>query len=484
MLFDVTAMLTLVAMGPAAEAIAVPQSVMVAASTPFIGPTPDFGPDLGPTPPELGPQPGLGPDLQVTTLSGIQLLEQLVYLTPSQIEEFVDARPAAIRELLAHPPVARDVTMWWGTLTPAVRGGLIEASPELVGNLDGVPFEVRDAANRTFLGQTMRDLRAVLAGDGGRTMIDHAEQQLTMLEAIAESLHVTGSNAAADVDADNAKRTLLSLDVNGQGRAAIVLGDLRTADYVTYLVPGMFFTIENQMGDWTNAAAELYSEQLDWLQLFAQDGPTPVSTSATAASLGASQPAAPTSTVATIAWIGYHTPNLTNVGAIDNALEGRDSLASAIEGLQALRVGDEPFVTVVAHSYGSTAALMALSEDSFEIDALAMVGSPGSDAQSVDDLHVRGGNVWVGEAAWDPVPNSSFFGSDPGSLEYGAKTMGVDGGTDVITQRSLAGSIGHNEYFGAGSQSMRNLALIGIDRGEFVSDGSAADASKTLALLP
>ena len=30
---------------------------------------------------------------------------------------------------------------------------------------------------------------------------------------------------------------------------------------------------------------------------------------------------------------------------------------------------------------------------------------------------------------------------------------------------------------------MRNLALIGIDRGEFVSDGSAADAAKTLDLL-
>jgi hypothetical protein len=89
----------------------------------------------------------------------------------------------------------------------------------------------------------------------------------------------------------------------------------------------------------------------------------------------------------------------------------------------------------------------------------------------------------VGEAAWDPVPNSSFFGSDPGAPEYGAKKLGVDGGTDAITQRPLAGSVGHNEYFGVGSQSMRNLALIGIDRGEFVSDGSAADAKKTLDLL-
>ena len=57
---------------------------------------------------------------------------------------------------------------------------------------------------------------------------------------------------------------------------------------------------------------------------------------------------------------------------------------------------------------------------------------------------MRHGNVWVGEAAWDPVPNSSFFGSDPGSPEYGAKRLGVDGGTDVITDRRLTGSVGHN----------------------------------------
>ncbi len=477
MLFDVAAILTSVALGSAAGAFAVPQNFVVATSTPysdvsaepFVGPEPYLGPDLG-------PQPGLGPDLQVTTLSGIQLLQQFIYLTPTELQEFVDARPDAISDLLAHPPVARDVTVWWGTLSPSVRTGLLDASPELVGNLDGVPFEVRDGANRTFLDQTMLHLRSVIASDAGRTMIDHAEQQLNMLTAISESL---GARSSAG---DSVERHLLSLDVTGQGRAAIVLGDLRTADYVTYLVPGMFFTIENQMGDWTNAAAELYAEQVGWLNLFAaKDG---TKAGATQSPIGTEQTTTLNSgTVATIAWIGYHTPNLTNVGAIDNALEGRDSLANAIEGLQSLRADDEPYVTVVAHSYGSTAALMALTEDSFQVDALAMVGSPGSDAQSVDALHVRNANVWVGEAAWDPVPNSAFFGSDPGSPEYGAKAMGVDGGTDVITNRALSGSIGHNEYFGAGSQSMRNLALIGIDRGEFVSDGSSADAGKTLALL-
>jgi pimeloyl-ACP methyl ester carboxylesterase len=156
------------------------------------------------------------------------------------------------------------------------------------------------------------------------------------------------------------------------------------------------------------------------------------------------------------------------VGSLDNAYEGRDALTGAIEGLQSLRPGDQPYVSVIAHSYGSTAALLALTDNDVSIDALAMVGSPGSPAKSVNELHVRDGNVYVGEAAWDPIPNSSFFGSDPGAASYGAKPMGVDGGVDALTRQPLLPSLGHNEYFGPGTESMRNFALIAIGEGRYV----------------
>ena len=112
---------------------------------------------------------------------------------------------------------------------------------------------------------------------------------------------------------------------------------------------------------------------------------------------------------------------------------------------------------------------MALTEYDFQVDALAMVGSPGSPAKSASELHVRDGNVYVGEAAWDPIPNSSYFGSDPGAKSYGAKPMGVGGGTDSITRQVLAASLGHNEYFSPGTESMRNFALIAIGQGKYVS---------------
>lgn len=418
MLFDVAALfLTSVIAGPVPEAVGVPPTPLSSVSQPYIG-----------------PEPGFGPDIQVGT--GSLLLDQLAFIPVTDIEQFVGDHPSAMSDLLANPPAAQDVSLWWGALTAEQRGALTSADPSLVGNLDGLPFETRDAANRLLLESTLADLRAAGATDAGRAMVEDATRRIQMLEAIEDALS----------SSDGVPHALLSLDVTGQGRAAVVVGDLLTADYVSYLVPGMFFTIEGQIADWTDIAAQLYNDQNAWIDRLGSTG-----------------------SVATVAWIGYHTPNLTNVGSIDQAQEGSVALAGAIEGLQSQRAGNEPYISVVAHSYGATAALLALTDTSLHVDALAMLGSPGSPAQSVGQLHVTGGNVWVGEAAWDPVPNSSFFGSDPGSAAYGAHLMAVDGGVDVVTGANLSASVGHLGYFGSDSEAMRNLALIGIGRADLVS---------------
>jgi hypothetical protein len=403
------------------------------------------GPQAAPVP-DAPPMPFIGPVTDPNQLvQGTRLLQELSLQPLDGVGSYVASHSNLIAQLLASPPPPTEVTSWWSTLDLKMRNELRSATPSLVGNLDGIPYSIRDLANRALLRDTMADLKVTIAGESGRTVVENAKVQLHMLQSISAAL---GTQAQAST---SPRRTLMTLDVTGQGKAAIVLGDLRTASYVSYLVPGMFFTIENQMGDWVDAAANLYDEQLAWLALL--------------------DPDAAHKTVATVAWIGYHTPNLTNVGGIENADEGRDSLASAIEGLQSIRVGNEPYTTIIAHSYGSTAALMALTEYNFHVDALAMVGSPGSPAKSVTQLHVTTGHVWVGEAAWDPIPNSSYFGSDPGSRSYGAKPMGVGGGLDSLTNEALLASTGHNEYFSAGTESMRNFALIAINQGTFVSSG-------------
>ena len=167
------------------------------------------------------------------------------------------------------------------------------------------------------------------------------------------------------------------------------------------------------------------------------------------------------------------------------AREGRDALTASLTGLRAERGADQPYVSVLAHSYGSTAALLSLQEDDVSVDALAMVGSPGSPARTVKDLHVANGNVWVGAAQWDPIPASGVFGSQPASPDYGAHHFGVDGAVDPYTGQQLSAAISHNDYFTDGGESFRNLVLIGIGQGSLVlgNDGAVA-APRMLARAP
>jgi hypothetical protein len=393
----------------------------------------------------------------LATLSRIPLLRQLGQLPASTLSSFLSKNPEMVTSLLSSPPAAADVSAWWSSLDATATETLSTAASQLVGNLDGIPVTIRDAANRTWLEQSISTRQATLAeGD-----------DLGSMTAATAELHMLGEVTKALGTADSVpSRRLLTVDPEGEGRAAVVLGDLATADYVTYLVPGMFFTIDGQINDWTDDAARIYDEQVSWLNL-----------------IGETNSGEASKTVAVVAWMGYETPDLTSITSLELAGEGRDAIASAVQGLLAERAGNEPYVSIIAHSYGSTAALMALTEYDFEIDALSVIGSPGSAAQSVDELHVRDGNVFVGEAAWDPVPNTAFFGSDPGSDSYGAKHINVSGGVDRITNEVLAASIGHNGYFTAGSESVRNLALIGIGQEELVTDGSEQDNEKTLALV-
>jgi hypothetical protein len=393
----------------------------------------------------------------LTKLSRIPLLRQLSQLPAASLDAFVTDHPEAITGLLESPPAPADVTEWWMSLDEDATRVLTDGATQLVGNLDGIPVSARDAANRAWMDELIAAGHATVASDPDLLSLVDTERELHMLGEVTRALGTEDSVPA---------RRLLTVDAEDQGRAAVVLGDLATADYVTYLVPGMFFTIDGQINDWTDDAARIYDEQVSWLNL-----------------IGETARAASAKTVAVVAWMGYQTPDLTNISNLDLAGEGRDAIASTVEGLLAERAGNEPHVAIIGHSYGSTAALMALTEYDFEIDALAVIGSPGSPAQSVDELHVRDGNVFVGEAAWDPVPNTAFFGSDPGSESYGAHPISVSGGLDLITNEVLAASIGHNGYFTAGSESVRNLALIGIGHGELVTDGSEQDDEKTLALL-
>jgi hypothetical protein len=388
-------------------------------------------------------------------LSGAQLFEQLGLLPAHQLATFAKSNPASIARLLASPPKATMVSAVWGGLTAAQKQALATSTPQLVGNLDGIPFAARDSANRVFLATSIADAKRSLASGVGRGQIVSEKHHLEILRQIERTLKTTSKDPA---------RQLLTFDPAGDARAAVVVGNLSTADYVSYLVPGMFFTVQGQMYDWTTIAQDLHTEQAGWLKILAK-----------------SDPSYQGKTSATVAWIGYSTPGVLDIASLSRADEGANILGNAIEGVKAVRAGSEPFVSLVTHSYGSTTAMIELAKGGVSVDALAMIGSPGAAAHTASALSVKNDNVFVGEAAWDPVVNTAFYGSDPGSASFGAHTMDVAGGTDAITHKKLSSAVGHLGYFDAGSEAMRNLALVGLNQSALVSNGTLADAKRTLA---
>lgn len=387
----------------------------------------------------------------IAQLHGIALLDRLNTLPRGEVRSFLDTHPDVVSALLSDPPTAVSVADWWAATASDDRSALLGASPQLIGNLEGVPFAMRDVANRVALDEASDALDARLSGHVGRAERDELAARRHMLDQIEQALDST----------DGHVRRLINLDAEGEGRAVIAVGDLARADYVSFLVPGMFFGVDAQITAWTDTAEALVSDQEDWFER-----------------LHPGQRA----NIAAVAWIGYRTPSLVNVASMELAREGQSALTASLQGLRAARGDDQPFLSILAHSYGSTAALLSLEEDDVAVDALALVGSPGSPARSVSELHVTDGNVWVGAADWDPIPASGVFGSQPTSPGYGAHRFSVAPGVDPITGETLAGAVSHNDYFAVGGTSLRNLALIGIGEGERVTDAnrSAGDAIKAL----
>lgn len=375
------------------------------------------------------------------------VLTSIAGLNASDVPHFVSTHRADLDRMLVTPPRAGDVAAVWRLLDPVKQAALVKEAPHVIGNLEGVPYSVRGTANRLDLTRTIATTTERLTTENGKAERLELERRLTTLDNVKKAL---GSK-------DGVKRTLVNLDTSDDAKASIVVGDLATARYVSVLVPGMYMSVGEQIVDWAKVAQNLHDQETSWLHRLL--GPR-------------SSGGAPG--VAVVAWIGYQTPVLTNIGGMQLAEEGADSLERTLVGIQELRKDNPPYLSVLAHSYGSTAALLALQRRTVTVDALALMGSPGSDAQSVAQLSVRDGNVFVAQAELDPVVHSAFFGSDPGASSYGAQTMDVAGAVDPLSGRSLSGSSGHNGYFTAGTECMRNLAMIAIDQGRLVISGTGA----------
>lgn len=324
------------------------------------------------------------------------------------------------------PPPAQTVAQWWSHLPADEQDRLLAHAPALVGNLEGVPYAVRDRANRATLTSGLADA-------------DLGAARAAMLGQVRDSLVQQPGDP---------RRFLVALDTRGSGRAAISIGDLDTAADVTVVVPGMFFTVTGQMTDFTNTANDLSREQATLAPL-----------AATGNGSGA----------AVVAWMGYRTPDLSNILSLGLARTGAERLERTVAGLRVIRAGDQPRVNIVAHSYGSTTAMTALASGRMTADTLTVLGSPGSDVRTADDLAVATGQVFVGGAHSDPIAGSGYFGTDPGGASFGSTVLDLAGGADALSAGDVfRRPVGHNDYLKPGTASLHDVALIGIGRGDLV----------------
>ncbi|MFG6192512.1 alpha/beta hydrolase [Nonomuraea sp. JJY05] len=376
------------------------------------------------------------------------------------------------------PTLAARVSAWWQLLDPAARRWLIDAAPQLVGSLNGVPATTRDTANRAYLAmrkdavaKRLAELRAldeslakgIIVADAWRRMttrreIEELEKQQRQIEAVTKSLALGGVNGRPPA-------FLLALELGGLGKAAISFGDPDKADSVVTSVPGTGSTLEGIGADVARAGTL-------WDQ---------------------ASRSAPRTKTASILWLGYTAPQLdagilradTSVASPHLAQTGAGPLAGFLDGLHAThQAAGTPRFTVLGHSYGSVVTgIAAQTRKGTFADQLILVGSPGTMAMQASDLGVK--QVWVGESPQDPVadlghlpvsgrrdpvsgvlqpafPNGPGpFGTDPSNIAFGANRFVVSP-TPVSGFLSFTGyDIGtHSGYWNDESVSLRNMGFI------------------------
>jgi hypothetical protein len=223
-------------------------------------------------------------------------------------------------------------------------------------------------------------------------------------------------------------RQVVFFDPQGQGLAAVVIGDLATARRVAILVPGSDTTLST-----------FFSR--GW----ASPGGGGAALAAEAARLS------PGARLAVIAWLGYPAPATLSRAVLTSA--------DATVGARALRPlvitlaqhGDQ--VALLCHSYGSV--VCGLAAPGLPASDIAVFGSPGMDAPSAASLGTKA-RVWAGRESGDPirfVPHIQLFG-----IGFGADPMSPGFGARVFA----TGDGGHSDYLRPGSVALRNLAYIAL----------------------
>ncbi|MEU6015030.1 alpha/beta hydrolase [Streptomyces sp. NPDC047515] len=326
---------------------------------------------------------------------------------------------------------------WWAALTDEQREEYLAVYPDQIGNLDGIPALVRDAANRDNLQLLMGKLEG---RDDAKS-----ETQLAGLREIDRQLR----------EGRQPPMFLLGIGDEGNGRAIVSFGNPDAAKNVSAYVPGLNTSLDEEF-----AKGDLKR---------ARD---------TAIGAKEMNPGTPS---ASIVWLGYDAPQASvtdPLGSLDVMGEGNARIGALaynkfMAGISVTNQNDDPHITAIGHSYGSLTVGLAAQERAGipGADDIILVGSPGTGARSADELGVGKNHVFVGAAENDPVtklPNGREAGGIGAGVAGGASTgfvLGASTGPVGAVIGGAAGGIvgGFAGYTAQDAQSDESEAWFGTD---------------------
>ncbi|WP_213814837.1 alpha/beta hydrolase [Glaciihabitans sp. dw_435] len=380
-------------------------------------------------------------------LSQKEILDLLDGMSPTEATLYLNSHPDLLNALAdGNPDNADAIAKLWTSLG---AGGTEVAKdhPDVVGNLEGASSFDRGIANKIVLD---RELASAQRGLDSATTPADKERFRTRLETLNNIVDSLGAGMTA-----KPPRSLHSLDTSGQVLASVVYGDLDNADHASYNVPGMNTNVHDSMTNWGKDSKRFYDEQVNLLIADGMDA------------------AEAQKQVAVVSWIGYDTPNPLTVGSPIQAIIGAEKLQASIEGTTAQRDIHNPSGTlgVVAHSYGSTTAMAALSKD-MDVDTLVTYGSAGEiigshpelndgwyQTESPDDPWAKIGQITGGRPSPALDPSSQSLDSQSGYWENPS--------THKLEYVESAHT--HSGYMVKDTASLHNMAAVTIGKPELIS---------------
>lgn len=296
----------------------------------------------------------------------------------------------------------------------------------------GLPLGVRDMINRRAVGLERAQLAALPPPVWSELVLGPALARLVARHGRARRIALLDEILAADL--------ILDVDLAGDGRAVLAVGDPATADHVATLIPGIGRTVHDvpdlldQARTLRDHAGGLRGDEVavvTWLGHDAPPGPLEIADGLARGDLRAAL-------LATSSTAVQHTAT---------------DLRRHVEALR--RANPAAHQSLVGHSHGAVVALAAATGPGGGtrvgrrlVDDVVMLGAPGTgEVGGTASWDRQRTGLWHAASPTDPVPHFPVLGPPP--VGPGAVRLAVGSGNG-----------GHGAYLAAGTWGLDAVAQV------------------------